>query len=222
MKFWYVFSLTLTFLEAALLGYIGFARSDLLLEKIPVHWDIRMNPDAWTDREHFCWYLLAAPGLMLFMVALMAVLPWLSPKNFEIDRFAGVFGFVMTALVVFFGYLGALTLWAGLEENPPHWGQCFVAGFYALFALMGSVLGKVQRNFFMGIRTPWTLANETVWTRTHRVAAWLWVSAGLAGGVLVLCGAPFWAGLILLGAAAFAPVLYSLILYKSMQSEGKL
>jgi uncharacterized membrane protein len=224
MKFWIVSSLALTFVEAVLMSYVGFIRSDLVMEKIPIHWDIQMNPDGWTDREHFCWYLLIAPGVMLFMIGLMAVLPWLSPRNFEIDRFVGTFGFLMTALVVFFAYLGVLTLWAGIEENPPYWywWQCFAAGFFIMFAEMGSMMGKVQCNFFVGIRTPWTLASETVWNRTHRVAARLWSGAGLAGGVLVMRGVPFWVGLILMGTASLVPVLYSLVLYESMQKHGEL
>lgn len=222
MKRWMIFALALTLIEAAVMVYIGFFRTDLVLEKIPVHWNVHMNPDAWTDREHFCWYLLIAPGVMLLMIGLMALLPWLSPKNFEIERFGGTFAALMTVLVVFFGYLGVLILWAGLEENPPYWRQCFIAGFFALFAVIGNMLGKVQRNFFVGIRTPWTLASETVWNRTHRVAAWLWVAAGLLGGVLVLCGAPFWIALILILAAALLPILHSLILYKSLQKQGKL
>jgi uncharacterized membrane protein len=218
---WILLSLTLTAAEAAVMAYIGQARADLLMEKIPVHWDLHMNANDWTDRDHFAPYLLIAPGVMLIMVALMAILPWLSPKNFEIDRFANTFGFLMTTLVVFFGYTGALILWAGIEENP-YWPQCFVAGFFALFAVMGNMMGKVQRNFFMGIRTPWTLASEAVWNRTHRVAAWLWVGAGIVGGVAVLLGVPFWIGFVVIIAAALWPVIYSLILYKSLQRQGKL
>ena len=218
---WILLSLSLSLAEGTVMAFIGLTRTDLVMEKIPIHWDIHMNADGWTDRAHFVWYLLIAPGVMLLMTALMAVLPWLSPKNFEIDRFAGTFGFVMTTLVVFFGYMGALILWAGIEENA-YWPQFFVAGFFALFAVMGNMMGKVQRNFYMGIRTPWTLASETVWNRTHRVAAWLWVGAGVVGGIAVLVGLPFWIALVAILAAALWPVLYSLILYKSLEKQGKL
>jgi uncharacterized membrane protein len=222
MKPWILFSLALTIVYAAVVTYLGFARTDLFLEKIPVHWNAHMVADDWTTPDRFVWYLLISPGIMLLMTLLMVVLPWLSPKNFEIDRFAGTFGFVMTSLVVFFGYIGALLLWVGIEENPPYWNQCFVASFFVLFAVMGNVMGKVQRNFWMGIRTPWTLANETVWNRTHRVAAWSWVSAGLGGAVLVILGLPFWIALVVLLTAALWPVVYSLVLYKSLEKQKQL
>lgn len=215
-------SMTLAFAEAAVFAYIGFVRTDLLLESIPTHWDFQMTADQWTVREDFVWHLLAFPGIMLAMVLLMVLLPWLSPRNFEIEPFANTFGFVMTALVAFFGYLGGLMLWIGVQENPPYWGQCFIASFFLLFAVMGNVMGKVQRNFWMGVRTPWTLASEAVWSRTHRVAAWLWVSAGIGGGLATLLGVPFWIGLIVIVVAALWPAVYSLILYKSLERQGKL
>jgi uncharacterized membrane protein len=71
------------------------------------------------------------------------------------------------------------------------------------------------------VRTPWTLASEAVWIRTHRLTAWLFVGFGLAGFVAVLAGAPpLWcfAGLIV---AALTPVVYSLVLYKKLQKAGK-
>jgi uncharacterized membrane protein len=111
-------------------------------------------------------------------------------------------------------------LWAGIEENP-YWGRCFVASFFALFVVMGNVIGKVQRNFWMGIRTPWTLASEAVWNRTHRVAAWLWVAAGLIGVFLVLVGVPYWVALVILLVATLYPALYSLVLYKTLEKQGK-
>ena len=46
-------------------------------------------------------------------------------------------------------------------------------------------MGKLRHNWFVGIRTPWTLASEEVWTRTHRLAAPIWVS----GGIVQLAGA---------------------------------
>lgn len=222
MSRWILFSSALTLVHAAAMAAIGLTRADLFLEKIPVHWNADMVADDWTTPDRYVWYLLISPGVMALLTLLMIVLPWLSPKNFEIDRFAGTFGFVMTALVVYFGYLSWMLLWVGIVENPPYWTQLFVAGFFLLFAVMGNVMGKVQRNFWMGVRTPWTLASEAVWTRTHRVAAWSWVVAGIGGAVLVLVGLPFWLALVLLVTAALWPVVYSLVLYKSLERQQRL
>ena len=98
----------------------------------------------------------------------------------------------------------------------------FLQSLELFFALMGNSLGKVRRNFWMGVRTPWTLASETVWNRTHRVTAWLWVALGLVGFVIVLVFNWLVASLALLLVAVLTPVLYSLILYKSLEKQGKL
>jgi uncharacterized membrane protein len=222
MTRWTLISLTLTVLVASAFAWVGFARTDLFIERIPTHWDLHMNPDAWTDRENFVWQLLLFPGIMLLVMALLVLLPRISPRNFDIDRFADTFGFVMTSLVAFFGYLGALFLWGAIDESPPYWDRLFVASFFVLFAVMGNVMGKVQRNFWMGVRTPWTLASEAVWTRTHRLAAWLWVAAGLAGGAAVLVGVPFWIAFVGLTGAAIWPAIFSLLVYRSLEKEGKL
>ena len=129
MKRWIVISSLLTAIHAVAMAAIGFGRPDLFLEKIPVHWNAHMVADDWTTPDKYVGYLLISSGVMLLMTLLMIVLPWLSPKNFEIDRFADTFGFVMTVFVVFFGYLGGLLVWVGMDENPPFWNQLFVSSF---------------------------------------------------------------------------------------------
>jgi uncharacterized membrane protein len=93
---------------------------------------------------------------------------------------------------------------------------------FLFFALLGNVLGKVQRNFYVGVRTPWTLASETVWVQTHRLAAWLFTGAGVLGLVIVLVGVPFYFAFGLILVAALVPVVYSLVLYKRLEKKGLL
>jgi uncharacterized membrane protein len=71
------------------------------------------------------------------------------------------------------------------EMDP---GRPLVGGIFLFFALMGNLLGKVRRNFWMGIRTPWPLAGDAVWIATHRAAARLYTAMGLIGAVMALRG----------------------------------
>jgi uncharacterized membrane protein len=87
--------------------------------------------------------------------------------------------------------------------------------------VIGNVLGKVRRNFWMGVRTPWTLANDTVWAATHRLAARLMVAAGLLGAMAVWLGVPIAICFVLLIAALLVPAVYSLVLYKRLEREGQ-
>jgi uncharacterized membrane protein len=220
MTRWYVVSIGLTAVALAAALYFGLERLDVFLEQVPVHWDAHMQPDQWVARDDFWAYLLIFPGVMAIVVLLMWGLPYLSPKNFEVDRFGGTWCYIMTLMVGFFGYLFALQVWTAMGATA-WFDRLFVAGFFVMFGLMGNVMGKVQRNFWMGVRTPWTLASEAVWVRTHRVAAWTWTVAGLLGAVLVLAGVPYPLALALLIVAALWPGLYSLFLYKRLQREGR-
>jgi uncharacterized membrane protein len=220
MTRWLIISLALCLAVASACVYVGLLHPELLRERIPTHWDINMQPDGWTDRDHYYRYLFLLPGVMVFMTCLMWLLPKISPQGFRIEPFAGTFGYVMTVVVGFFGYLATLQIWVGMADSKL-WPQFFVAGFFLLFGLLGQAMRKVRRNYWMGVRTPWTLSNEVVWDRTHQLTATLWVSAGLLGGVLVLAGLPFWVGLIILLPAVFWPIFYSLWLYKRLERQGR-
>src|SRR5262249_44821666 len=117
-----------------------------------------------------------------------------------------------------------VSLIAGMQgENPLNLGRWLIAGFFLFFALMGNVLGRVRRNFWMGVRTPWTLASETVWNQTHRLTAWLFVAGGLAGFVAVVAGAPVvWCFVGFLVALVALPIGYSFALYKKLERLGRL
>ncbi len=221
MTRWLYLSLALT--AAALAGtlYVYYVHYEQLPDPMPTHWDIHFQPDQWVPKANALGYLLLFPGIMAAMTLLTVVLPWLSPKSFEVERFRETYGYIMALVVVFFGYLNVVFLWASLQQGPWQY-QLVLGGFFLFFALLGNVLGRVRRNFWVGVRTPWTLANETVWDRTHRVAAWLFVSGGVLGFVAVLIGVPPLWTFVGLMVIALWPVLYSLWLYKRLEKEGKL
>ena len=98
-----------------------------------------------------------------------------------------------------------------------------ILGAVSIFMLaMGNVMGKVRRNFFIGIRTPWTLASERVWYATHRLAAKAFVVAGLAGLVIAFAGLSVWLWGAVIVASAAIPLVYSLLLYKRLERDGQL
>jgi uncharacterized membrane protein len=88
--------------------------------------------------------------------------------------------------------------------------------------LLGNVLGKVRRNFWLGVRTPWTLANERVWYSTHRLAARSMVVAGLLALAAVILDLPGVLAVSVLGAGFAIPVGWSLLYYKRLERSGRL
>ena len=93
---------------------------------------------------------------------------------------------------------------------------------FLFFALMGNVMGKVRKNFYIGVRVPWTLASDRVWNDTHRLAAWVWVAAGVIGFGMIVLGVPIIYPIVVLVLSAFVPVIYSFVHYKSLERRGAL
>jgi uncharacterized membrane protein len=114
-----------------------------------------------------------------------------------------------------------LTIWVALSK-PLDLNRALMGALFLLLALLGNVLGRVRRNFYIGVRTPWTLANERVWDATHRFAAKVFVLAGLLGLLSQVVTASPWAGLVIFGAAAIASALYSLVYYKQLERRNEL
>jgi uncharacterized membrane protein len=78
-------------------------------------------------------------------------------------------------------------------------------------------MGKLRKNFFIGIRTPWTLASDEVWARTHRVAGMLFVPAGVIVVVASLVNAPLMFSVGVMLAAAFIALVYSYVIYRRVE-----
>jgi uncharacterized membrane protein len=90
-----------------------------------------------------------------------------------------------------------------------------------LLIVLGNYMGKLRKNFFVGIRTPWTLASDDVWERTHRMGGRVFVLAGLASVVAALAGAAPGTMLYVLAAAAIVTVAYSYLIYRLRETHDK-
>jgi uncharacterized membrane protein len=195
-----------------------------LPERAPTHWDQNGKVTGYGPRASL---VLGMPAVMVFTLLLFAVLPSLSPRHFEIDRFRSAYLQIMLIFVATFAYLHALLLWAALSGSVPI-VRALPSGMCVLWALLGNMLGKVKRNFFVGVRTPWTLANERVWYATHRFAAKTFVASGLLGLVMVFLFRQYATGtvvlmvVVVLLTGALAPVVYSLVYYKRLERQGAL
>jgi uncharacterized membrane protein len=208
-------------------GVVYANRQAWLPESVPVHWDITLQPDAWAQRDDMFWYLMMPPLLMAgFAVLLPLLIYWLSPRGFEPSKGNPRVSNYIVLLTLFLlcALHGALLLvYTGRGLPVP---QTLVGVLFLFFLLIGNVLGQVQRNFWIGIRTPWTLANHVVWEKTHRLGAWLFVAAGLLGLLSLtlsnLLPMPVLLAIwgLLLGVACLVPVIYSLVIYKQMDKAG--
>lgn len=181
-----------------------------LPERLPSHWNIRGEVDGWMPRAAGSAMM---PGMSILFLVLLVGLPYLSPSQFKIEPFRGTFNYLMLLCAGLMAFIHVVMQQAALDAGWDS-GRAIVAGIFLFFGLLGNLMGKTRRNFFVGIRTPWTLASDSVWVATHRMAGQLMVGGGIVGAIAVLAGAPQVACFALLMFVVLAPVPYSLVLYK--------
>lgn len=190
--------------------------------RIPTHWNIKGEVDGYGGK----WTLFVFPMIMAFMLVLFYFMPALSPKHFEVDTFRPTLLYIMDVAVGLLAYMQAVLLYtvyqAAHHNSGVDLGRGFFAGIFLFFAMMGNVMGKVRKNFYVGIRVPWTLASERVWNDTHRVGAWVMTAAGVIGFVLTVVGVPIWASVVLLIGSMVILLVYSFLRYKALERAGQL
>lgn len=182
-------------------------------DPVPTHWNIHGVADGFTPKP---WGPFVLPLSMVFVLALTAGLAAIAPKEGSVERFGRAYAIVMNAVLAF---LFVVTVVASLAATgaPFNLTKVVMAAVGALFVVLGNYMGKFTRNYIMGIRTPWTLANDEVWLRTHRLGAKVFVISGLAVIAAVLLDVMVIALPVLLAAAAI-PVVYSYIVYRKVSS----
>jgi uncharacterized membrane protein len=200
-----------------LLVLAGFAVVGLqyagLPDPMPTHWNAAGQVNGWMPKF---WGAFLFPIMMAALWLVFLALPRISPRGFEMEPFWpawGVFKVTIQALLLFMGILVLRAAKAGGELSQ----TALFASLGVLFVVMGNLLGKVTRNFFVGIRTPWTLASEEVWYRTHRLAGKLFVAAGLFVVAAALLGQRVWPIVTAVGLAGLVPVIYSYVIYRKLE-----
>jgi uncharacterized membrane protein len=187
-----------------------------LPDPMPSHWNMKGEVDGTMDREANLALLL---GLPLFCWGLMKIIPLISPKGFRTETFSETVNVLQVALVIFMSAIGVAVMLEARNFGLDMTNYVLIA-VGGLLIVLGNYLGKVRKNFFIGIRTPWTLASDEVWSKTHRLGGWMFVLAGL---VLALSGVfgineIVMAGTIIM--AAVIPIVYSFILYQRIEGFG--
>lgn len=180
---------------------------------VPVHW----NALGQVDRYGSKWEGLGImPGVLLFLAVLTPALPKLSPASFSIEPFEDTYCKVMTMVAAMMLAIHVVIVQGASGAHIDITRVMFAIIFF-FFALLGNVMGRIKRNFYMGVRTPWTIADERVWTSTHRFTGKLWFLGGLLGALLAILGLPVVAGVPLLLILAIAPIAFSYVDYQRRQ-----
>jgi uncharacterized membrane protein len=186
-----------------------------LPERVPIHWNVYGEIDGYGGRFTGAFGI---PLLTLAAYVTMIVSPRIDPKRKNYEKFTGAYNAFIAAFVLFMLTLyGAILLVSfGYDLDI---GMITPIGLGLLFIVMGNYLTRVRHNYFFGIKTPWTLASETVWRRTHRVGGILFVAAGLLtiASVVARPVPRFIITLSYILGASLVSVVYSYLVYRKLE-----
>ncbi|WP_323760836.1 SdpI family protein [Maricaulis sp.] len=208
----------LLILPALALAGFGWMGTDTTTQ-IPVHWGLDGQPDRHGGRvEAF----LLLPAIMIVLTGVFAILPLVDPRGRNLQRSRVVLDTVrlgvLTLLLFVQGILVSLGLnWIGPDEVT-FVPTLILSAVGALYVLLGNVLGKARPNWFVGIRTRWTLSSDLSWDKTHRLTGRLMV----AGGLVLLAGVwalpperQIWLVLVSALTPAAIGIVYSFLVWRS-------
>ncbi len=201
-------AISLTLIAVAF--FVGVALYARLPDPMPAHWNAAGEIDGYMSRF---WGVFLIPLITIGLLGLFLVIPVIDPLKFNIAQFRGVFNWFIVAFVVYMLYIYALTLAAALGY-PFNMTLMLIPVVGLLFIGVGYMTGKARRNFFIGIRTPWTLSSETVWDETHKLGSKTFMFGGVMTILSAFLGeAGIWLMLVAM-LAAFIPIVYSYILWR--------
>ncbi len=189
---------------------------NLLPDTVPIHWDFEGKPDRmWSKLMH----LLMFPVISLWLVLLFAFLPKLDPKKENYDKFWTAWEIFQFSILGFFFYIYLVSIFIIL--NPEYNISTFMmAWVWVLFIVLWNYMWKIRQNYFVGIKLPWTLANEEVWNKTHRFGGKMFMLAWF----MFIVNAYFLRQVVgvfvvAISLAVIAPIVYAYLVFKKIKNK---
>ncbi len=183
-----------------------------LPQRVPSHWNLQGEVDGWMEKP---WGPLMQPIIATVMLGVLWLLPRIDPRRANVERFAEDRRLLVNLMILFFAVVQAATFTHALGW-PVQVDRVIMASIGLLLVGLGNYLPRIRSNWFMGIRTPWTMDNERVWRATHRVGGRAFVAAGLVIALAALLpqAAGEWLAGTALAVAVAVPLVYSYVAYR--------
>lgn len=196
----------------------GLLNLDRLPAELPTHWNLQGEVDGWT-RKHLA--VVMVPVLGLVIAVLLAFLPKIDPRRANFPLYEGVWWLVGNTILLFMAGIQVFVIGSGLG-----WAvsmeRVVGLGVGGLLMVMGNYITRVRQNWFLGIRTPWTLSSEASWRETHRLGGPLLVLGGIfiiATTLLTGRLAP-WVPIVGAALPALISVVYSYLVWRDDPEAG--
>ena len=197
--------------------YLAFLWNSLP-EKVPTHWNYKGEIDRWGEKYSLIGLLFLLPVLTYL---LLLIIPKIDPKK-RIDLMGGKYYQIKFILVLIMSLLTMFIIHLTKNESISNPNLIF-ALIGILIVVMGNYFKVIQPNYFLGIRTPWTLENKEVWKATHTFASKLWFIGGLVivlGGLILENDSFSVAFITLVILLAVVPMVYSYIKFKEIEKNS--
>ena len=154
---------------------------DSLPQTIPVHFNIHGAADRWGGK----WSIFMLPVISIGTYLLMVFLPLIDPKRMDTADFSSMFYKIRSIFVIFFSavslFIIYITINGGIDRGAAHW---IPVAIFLFLSVLGNFMINIKPNWFMGIRTPWTLSSDNVWRKTHQLMGRVWFYGGLVCAAL--------------------------------------
>ncbi|MGD1008056.1 MAG: SdpI family protein [Ignavibacteriaceae bacterium] len=186
-----------------------------LPERMITHWNLAGKADGWSSRE---FTVIFFPSFLAAIYAILTISPRFDPKRERYQEFSRVY-FILRAVVLLLILIAfAIIIFSNLGYKIDIGTTLTI-----VMSIVIIIMGKVKPNWFLGIRTPWTLSSENVWNKTHRLFSRLWVCVGICALIVVWINPA--AAIIIFSAGVAGSFIYvcvySYILYKNEKKEYK-
>lgn len=186
-----------------------------LPESIPTHWDMEGKVNDYSSKAFGTLFL---PLLNIAMYFLFLLLPKIDPRRKNYNYFGNTYRNIRLLLAIFMTIMFFVTMQMALGSMSMDTKVVLILVF-GLIAVFGNFMRTIRSNFFVGIRTPWTLDNPEVWRRTHEAGGKLWFYASLIAIVCLLFIPKEYMMVITVPYLALVivyPILYSYLLFRKI------
>lgn len=189
-----------------------------LPEKVPMHWNIKGEIDRFGEKSE----LILIPILLPLLIYItLLVIPKIDPKN-KISKMGNKYQHIKILLTTFMSILALFIIYTAKNQtiaNPNY----IVLLIGILYIILGNYFKTIKPNYFIGIKTPWTLESETVWRETHKLGGKMW----FVGGIIIILSSlilneqqNFTLFMIITGIITLIPVAYSYFKHKKIEKTA--
>jgi uncharacterized membrane protein len=195
--------------------YLAYVWNQLPTE-VPLHWNIKGEVDRYGDKSE----LILIPILTSVLIyVIFLVVPYIDPKK-QIQKMGKKYHTLKLIATTFMSVLALFIIYMAKNQSVANPNYIFLL-MGVLFIIFGNYFKTIKANYFIGIRTPWTLESEIVWKETHKMGGKIWFT----GGLLIILSCLIFEKeinavifLIITAIMVLVPVVYSYLLFKKQKS----